>query len=187
MVELRFSHPEKRHRHPTVRGEPAPVQFDMGRLRALILDPAAYGEPSVRASSVIRPSRPPLPRRAVGPKPWKRFCACGCSSAPARRSCTACTGRPCAILDGRAAHRRAHPVLALPEQPDWRPVRLRPKADLRALVVDRQPGRCRHLPAGRTAAGSPSTWRAELARAKGGLGRIPRTTSRRVATPPSTS
>ena len=68
-------------------------------------------------------------------------CGCGCSSARARPSCTACAGRRCATPDRDAPLLTGEHLLfsRYLSSCDWRPVKLRPKGDLRALVVVANP------------------------------------------------
>jgi hypothetical protein len=172
-IELRFSQPESDADIRLVRGDPALVQFDIERLRALSLDDAAYGQllsqslfgdPAVQtAFAQARSTAQTLDaflrlRLFIGP------------SAPELHSLRWETLRDpqngSAFLSSeRLLFSRYLSSL------DWRPVRLRPKGDLRALVVVASPTDiANYQPGGRPLAALDVA--GELARAKEGLGSI---------------
>jgi hypothetical protein len=175
-IELRFSQPDSEADIRLVRGEPAQVQFDMERLRALALDDAAYGQllsqslfgdPDVQSAfAQTRSTAQALDaflrlRLFIGP------------SAPELHSLRWETLRDpqndsAFLTSERLLFSRYLSSL------DWRPVRLRPKADLRALVVVASPTDvANYQPGGRPLA--PLDVAGELARAKEGLGSMPTT------------
>jgi CHAT domain/SIR2-like domain len=175
-IELRYSQPDSDADIRLVRGDPALVQFDMERLRALTLDATAYGQllsqglfsdPTVQtAFAQARSTAETLDaflrlRLFIGP------------SAPELHSLRWETLRDpqdgsAFLTSGRLLFSRYLSSL------DWRPVRLRPKADLRALVVVASPTDiANYQPGGRPLAALDVA--GELARAETGLGSIPTT------------
>jgi len=173
-VELRFSQPESDADIRLVRGGMSAVRFDFNRLRALELDTAAYGQllgeslfadpatqtafaqahsaaqavdVSLRLRLFIGPSAPELHSLR-----WETLCDPQAGS-------SLLTGEQ--ILFSRYL-----------SSLDWRPVRLRPQADLRALVVIASPANVTdYKPGGRPLA--PLDVAGELERARSGLGSIP--------------
>ena len=142
------------------------VGFDEVELRQRGLDPAAYGqylaaqllaEPAVRSlfdqACAVAQAAADVPLRLR------------LASARNAPNCTTCAGRRCAtrpIGDPCSPARAA--LLALPQQPDWRPVKPAPARRPARPGGDRQPGRPRQvrMAAVDVAASSP--------RARAGLG-----------------
>src|SRR5882724_27456 len=173
MIELSFSQPESDADIRLVRGDPALVQFDMEHLRALPLDQAEYGQllsqslfsdPAVQtAFAQARSTAQTLEaclrlRLFIGP------------SATELHSLRWETLRD--PQDGSAFLTSERLLFSrYLSSMDWRPVRLRPKADLRALVVVASPTDvANYQPGGRPLAALDVA--GELARAKEGLGGI---------------
>jgi hypothetical protein len=172
-VELRFNRPDSEADVRLIRGDPSLVQFDMDRLRTLALDDAAYGQllsqclfadPAVQtafaqARSTVQALDASLRLRLlIGP------------SAPELHSlCWETLRDP---KDGSSLFTSEHLLFSrYLSSLDWRPVRLRPQTDLRALVVIANPTDvATYRPGGRPLAALDVA--AELARAKVGLGNI---------------
>jgi tetratricopeptide (TPR) repeat protein len=173
-LDLRFRDPDGAADVRPAPGDLAPVRLDLEALRAAALDPQAYGalltgalfaDPRARrlysqARAVAAAHEGPLRLRlAVEPGPglppdivWETLLDPD-------------DGRPLALAERLLLSR----YLA---GDDWRPVRPRPRAALRALVVIASPSDLAdYSPGGRTLA--PLDVQAELARARAALGEIP--------------
>jgi hypothetical protein len=168
-VELRFSQPGSDADVRLVRGGPSPVHLDFERLRALSLDSAAYGQ--LLGESLF-----------ADPAVWTAF-------AQARSTAQALeVGLRLRLFIGPSApelHSLRWETLRDPQDGtplltgeqvlfsrylsslDWRPVRLRPQADLRALVVIANPANVTDYQL------APLDVAGELERARSGLGSIP--------------
>jgi len=173
-VELRFSQPESDADVRLAQRGPSLVRFDLDQLRELALDAAAYGQclseslfadPGVRtafaqARGAAQTQDVPLRLRLfIGP------------SAPELHSLRWEMLRD--PQDGSPLLTSEHILFSrYLSSRDWRPVRLRPQTELRALVVIADPtGLAEYEPGGRPLA--PLDVEGELARAKSGLGSIP--------------
>jgi hypothetical protein len=173
-VELRFSQPGSDADVRLVREGVSTVRFDFNRLRSLELDTAAYGqllgeslfaEPATRtafaqACSTAQALDVSLRLRLfIGP------------SAPELHGLRWETLRD--PQDGSSLPTSEQVLFSrYLSSLDWRPVRLRAKADLRALVVIASPANLTdYRPGGRSLA--PLDVAGELERAQSGLGGIP--------------
>ena len=171
-IELRFSQPDSEVDIRLVRGDPAQVQFDMEGLRALSLDESCrWPTPEPEPSSPTRPSRPLSPKLAVRHRPWDAFLRLRLfvgPSAPELHSLRWETLRD--PQDGSAFLTSERLLFSrYLSSLDWRPVRLRPKADLRALVVVASPTDVANYQPGERPLAALDV-PGELARAKDGLG-----------------
>jgi len=168
-VELRFSQPGSDADVRLVRGGPSLVHLDFERLRALSLDSAAYGQ--LLGESLF-----------ADPAVWTAF-------AQARSTAQVLeVGLRLRLFIGPSApelHSLRWETLRDPQDGsplltgeqvlfsrylsslDWRPVRLRPQADLRALVVIANPANVTDYQL------APLDVEGELERARSGLGSIP--------------
>jgi hypothetical protein len=168
-VELRFSQPGSDADVRLVRGGPSLVHLDFERLCALSLDSAAYGQ--LLGESLF-----------ADPAVWTAF-------AQARSTAQALeVGLRLRLFIGPSApelHSLHWETLRDPQDGsplltgeqvlfsrylsslDWRPVRLRPQADLRALVVIANPANVTDYQL------APLDVEGELKRARSGLGSIP--------------
>jgi hypothetical protein len=173
-VELRYNHPQADADIRLTGGGPAHAQFDLERLRELDLDDKAYGQllaeslladPEMQAafgqarSSAQTLDAPLRMRLFVGP------------SAPELHAVRWETLRDPA--DGSPLLTGEHLLFSrYLSSLDWRPVGLRAKADLRALVVIANPADVADWqPGGRTLV--PLDVDGELERARAGLSGIP--------------
>jgi hypothetical protein len=175
-LELRFNHPESDAEVRLTSGGPALAQFDFDQLRDLALDDDAYGQllgESLLANSEVRTAFaqarssaqtldvPLRLRLFIGP------------SAPELHSLRWETLRD--PEDGAHLITGEHVVFSrYLSSLDWRPVGLRARAELRALVVVANPADLGDWqPGGRALA--PLDVEGELARARAGLGDLPLT------------
>jgi len=173
-VELRFSQPESDADVRLAQRGPSLARFDLDQLRELALDDAAYGQclsdslfadPGIRtafaqARAAAQTQDVPLCLRLfIGP------------SAPELHSLRWETLRD--PQDGSPLLTGEHLLFSrYLSSRDWRPVRLRPRAELRALVVIADPtGLADYQPGGRPLV--PVDVAGELERAESGLGNIP--------------
>lgn len=173
-VDLRFSHPESDVDVRLLHGRAADVALDPAELRALEFDPAGYGEvlgnalvhdPAMRSmlaqvrSSVESLDVPLRLRLLVDPSAAELHALRWETLRDPERGAPLFTGE--SILFSRYL-----------SSLDWRPVRLRPRAALRALVLIANPsGLEKYAPNGRPLA--PVDVAGELGRAKGALGDVP--------------
>ena len=172
-IELRFSQPESDADIRLVRGDPALVQFDMERLRALTLDQAEYGQllsQSLFADPAVQTAFAQARSTAQTLEAFLRLRLFIGPSAPELHSlCWETLRDP---QDGSVLLSSERLLFSrYLSSLDWRPVRLRPKADLRALVLIASPTDvANYQPGGQPLAALDVA--AELVRAKEGLGSI---------------
>ena len=167
-IELRFTDPTSEGDNR--QGGTAAVRFDAVPLREHSQDPAAYGQipggATAGRAGRARLLRPGRDRRAGEGSPPARP---AWPSRPPRRNSRICAGRRFRLPEAAA------PLLTGQNLTfsrylgslDWRPVRLRPEAELRALVVVADPSDAARFGL------APVNREAELAAARAGLGDIP--------------
>ncbi|MFX0197653.1 MAG: CHAT domain-containing protein [Candidatus Hodarchaeota archaeon] len=173
-VELRYTQPENETEVRLVRGGPLAVQFDIERLRELALDDSGYGQlltenlfddeelqrSFIQAWTNAQTLNVPLRLRFfIGP------------SAPELHNLRWETLRNPQIGDSLLTNENILFSRYLSSL-DWRPVRLRPQSELRALVVIANPADvASYEPDGRPL--RPLDVSAEFERVKSSLGKIP--------------
>jgi hypothetical protein len=172
-IELRFSQPESEADIRLVRGEPALVQFEMERLRTLTLDDLAYGQllsQTLFSDAAVQTAFAQARSTAHALDAVLRLRLFIGPSAPELHSLRWETLRD--PQDGSALLTSERLVFSrYLSSLDWRPVRLRPRTDLRALVVVASPTDvATYQPGGRPLAALDVA--GELARAQAGLGSI---------------
>jgi len=173
-VELRFSQPESDADVRLVQGGPSFAHFDFERLRALDLDVAAYGQllgESLFADAAVQTAFAQARSNAQALDVGLRLRLFIGPSAPKLHSLRWEALRDPQDRDLLLAGEQILFSRYLSSM-DWRPVRLRSQADLRALVVIANPANVTdYRPGGQPLA--PLDVAGELERARSSLGDIP--------------